>query len=230
MNKTMPGGRFQRTAFTLIELLVVIAVIGILAGLVLTIMPALGKNKTISTATAELKEVETAIEAYKSKLGFYPPDNPNNANINPLYFELVGTIFTNDTTRGGWGYVTLDNNTWIVTNDVFNIFRVSGFANSASSIRGDDDRAGPINFLKDFRNMERRVGATPASNPRGKVLLCSIGWDRPGAAASELCTWRYNSSHPTNSPNTYDLWVNLYLSDKTNRISNWSKKPQIVND
>ena len=59
-------------------------------------------------ARAELAQIETAIEAYKTKLGFYPPDNPlspPNWTINQLYYELLGTTIT---IGGQPGYQTLD--------------------------------------------------------------------------------------------------------------------------
>ena len=43
-----------------------------------------------------------------------------------------------------------------------------------------------------------------------------------------LNPWRYNSSHPTHNQATYDLWVDVIVDGKTNRISNWSDKPDIV--
>jgi hypothetical protein len=40
--------------------------------------------------------------------------------------------------------------------------------------------------------------------------------------------WHYNSSNPTNNPGSYDLWMDFISQGKTNRVSNWSKDPQIV--
>src|SRR3954466_15207284 len=90
------------TAFTLIELIVVIAIIAILAALIIPITGALDKKKKIGVAQTQLKALELAIDGYKTKLGFYPPDNPRNVVTNQLYFELLGT------TNGGFFYRTLD--------------------------------------------------------------------------------------------------------------------------
>jgi hypothetical protein len=38
---------------------------------------------------------------------------------------------------------------------------------------------------------------------------------------------RYNSSSPTGNSKTYDLWVDIVVGGKTNRISNWSENPEI---
>src|SRR5438093_12291165 len=65
-----------RAAFTLIEMLVVIAVITILAAMIFPITRAVNRTKVRSRAQAELTQIESAIELYKAKHGFYPPDNP----------------------------------------------------------------------------------------------------------------------------------------------------------
>jgi prepilin-type N-terminal cleavage/methylation domain-containing protein len=212
----------RRTAFTLIELLVVIAIIAVLAGLLLAVQGALTDRKLKSTARAELNEIVTAIQAYHDKLGFYPPDNPTNAAVGPLYYELVGTLLTNDP-AGRPIYLTLDGNTLsqVKPADLPDLFNVT-------SLQGDDQRSGPVNFLKDVRSLQlSRIGVAPTG---GRVLICSVGWSKLGDndAINNLCSWRYNSSHPTNNPNTYDLWVDIYIRGKTNRVCNWSKEPYVV--
>ena len=45
----------------------------------------------------------------------------------------------------------------------------------------------------------------------------------------DINPFRYVSSNPTNNTSTFDLWVDVIVGGKTNRISNWSDKPEIVN-
>ena len=58
------------SAFTLIELLVVIAVIAILAGMIFPVTAVVKSSMRKHRARAELFQVQTFIEDYKSKLGF----------------------------------------------------------------------------------------------------------------------------------------------------------------
>ena len=74
----------------------------------------------------------------------------------------------------------------------------------------------------------------PPDDPvTARLLVCSVGWPISSIALiypkyPTVNPWRYNSSNPTNNPGHFDLWVDIILSGKTNRISNWSAKPQIV--
>jgi type II secretory pathway pseudopilin PulG len=232
----------QRTrppAFTIVELLAVIAIIVALASLIFPITGVLNKKKRIKVAQAELIQVETAIEAYKARLGFYPPDNPVNPAINPLYFELSGTLLTNGV------FQTLDGSGRIAAPPVtdFTVLygtAVSGFANSSTSVRSTDDRPAATAFLANLR--PNQIGQLVVNgNKVNALLVCSVRWENsdpamqvvspsgnPAAAELGLNPWRYISSNATNNPGSFDLWVDLLIAGKTNRISNWSKDPQII--
>jgi prepilin-type N-terminal cleavage/methylation domain-containing protein len=232
-NTGHPSHRRRDAAFTLIELIVVIAIIGILASLIFPIIGAANRKKLISTAQAQLKGIEVAIDGYKTKLGFYPPDCPNGPITNQLYFELLGT--TND----GVGkpnptlWVTMDGSAQIGLNTTPNItaiFNVAGMANTSTRAHSDDSGAAALTFLNNLT--PNQIGTLDPSTPGGqqiKLLVCSVTWPAdktpPIPTNPILNPWCYNSSHPTNNTGSYDLWVDIVIKGKTNRICNWNTQP-----
>jgi type II secretory pathway pseudopilin PulG len=235
MKRTAPlYHRRSLAAFTLIELLVVIATITILAALIFPVVGSINKRKQISLAQAQLAAVVSAIEDYHTRLGYYPPDNPTNALINPLYFELLGT--TNNGLNGATPtvYVTSDGSAQISNNgsgssDLNTYFDVSGFANTSTRAQTDDQGAAATSFLKNLKPQE--IGEIDASKPLIKILLCSVSWPPnltqlvPNAPLIGENPWRYISTHPTNNASSYDLWVDIVYNNKTNRVCNWSPQP-----
>ena len=221
--------------FSLVELLVVIGVIVALAALTFPVMSAIQRQQTLHRAQVELKHIETAIEDYKTKLGFYPPDNPlvaaskTNWFINQLYYELLGTTLS--TIGGQLTFETLDGsaqvrNTVAAFQTAFGAnTKLTRFMNCAKPGAGDDaPRA--VKFL---------VGLKPpqflaVNNP---VTSTVLGVSLSGAPVftgptGEIIPYGYNSSNPQHNPKSFDLWVDVLAGGKTNRISNWSDKPVIV--
>lgn len=215
-----------REGFTLIELLLVVAIIGVLTVLFVTAMASANPKAKIAVAQAELGQLESAIQDYKTTLGFYPPDNPNNAALNPLYFELLGT--TNDGNR----YVTLDARGQIANGpgDINAEFSRQGFANSSTRAHSSDEAGAPMSFLTHLKG--NQIGQIVPNKPLIKILVCSVGWPSGTGSApipgTTLNPWQYVSSKPTNNIGSYDLWVDLSIGGKVHRVSNWSRQPQIV--
>jgi prepilin-type N-terminal cleavage/methylation domain-containing protein len=220
-----------RRAFTLIELLVVISIIAILAAMIIPASMMVKRSGTIRKAKAEINQVALAIDSYKDKLGHYPPDNPQLANpgrfiLNPLFYELQGTI------RTGVGanekFQTLDGRTNILVRAVPTAFGggIAGFVNCTRA-GGGDDFAAAHPFLANLKPGQYGFLANGAG-----LLTSSVEWP-PGlgpviaGAPAGMNPIRYNSSSPTNNPNSYDLWVDVVIGNKTNRISNWSENPEI---
>lgn len=214
------------SGFTLIELLVVIAIISILAALIIPIGRAVNRTKTLSKVRAELASLETEIELYKTKMGHYPPDNPDNPRLNQLYFELAGSILTNG------AYQTLDGVGRIRSIQLPIEFgtKVTGLINSSQPVVSDEVRTAS-KCLSDLKPSQ--VGfLTTNTTDRIPILLSSVPWpvdpNYPIPGHPGMNPVRYNSSSPTNNPSTFDLWVDVILDGKTNRISNWSRDPQVV--
>jgi prepilin-type N-terminal cleavage/methylation domain-containing protein len=221
-------------AFTLIELLTVIAIIGVLAALILPVAGAVKKQSMIRTAQAEMAQLETAIDRYKSAYGFYPPDNPGNPLVNQLYFELLGTTNTDSTPT----FQSLDDPTIKLTgglspsqlNNAISL-NVNGFMNCSKSGSGEDAQTAQ-NFLPGLKLHQVVVytNNSPTNTIPIKIIITSVGGpDRTYQPLNglDLNPWRYNSSSPTNNPGSYELWVQLVIAGKTNLICNWNKQVQI---
>jgi prepilin-type N-terminal cleavage/methylation domain-containing protein len=236
-----PTGAAARSArsasrgFTLIELLVVIGVIVILAGLSFPAMTAVKIAQARTRARAELSQIETAIETYKTKLGYYPPDNPGNWTgsatnwfVNQLYYELMGTTLT--TISGQPGYQTLDSSASILTNAFHAAFgstsQVTGFMNCSRAGAGDD-APNAVNFLHGVKATQFQAVNNPVtSTVLGVSMSGAIVFTGPNGG--EIVPYGYNSSNPQHNPKTFDLWVDIIAGGKTNRISNWSARPIFV--
>lgn len=221
-----------RTAkgFTLIELLVVIAIITIIAGLTLTVIHGIEKTKNINTARSEMEQIATALDNYKSQYGFYPPSNPQSMvtdplapMLSPLYYELLGV--TNDLAKGT--YDTLDgaSSVPVATYTAAGGFDLGGPVNCVKP-GNDSESAKARNFLPGLKST--LIG----TNLNGlRLLVTSVrGPDinyRPLNNIQDVNPFRY--VYPgTNNPNSYDLWVQLQINNKTYLICNWTKQ-NIVN-
>ncbi len=219
-------------AFTLVEMLTVIGVIAVLAAMIIPITGAVNKAKVRNKTRAELETIRTAIEQYHTKLGHYPPDNPGNVYANQLYFELIGTTLDNTGL-----YKTLDGAAWIPQGGLGKagpFQRVAGFVNSNRAGSNGDDAPLAQNFLKGGVLKPGMYGelSTPVAGSRvllltGSVLTFPATGVTSTTANQDLNPWRYNSSTPTNNPNSYDLWIDVLIDGKTNRICNWSSEPLI---
>jgi prepilin-type N-terminal cleavage/methylation domain-containing protein len=217
-----------RPGFTLIELLVVISIMGILAGFVLAVLGGVARTKYINTASAELGQIQSALEDYKAKYGVYPPSNANptgtyawpvtNSMVPQLYYELCGV------TNNGTYFVTLDGSSQIKITDVQTAYGVGGFINCS---KGSGEEVAPArNFLLALK--QNRIGSIQNNGIATSNLLTSVhGPDSTyypfGTSYPNVNPFRY--VYPgINNPNSYDLWVQLVIGGKTNLVCNWSKQ------
>jgi prepilin-type N-terminal cleavage/methylation domain-containing protein len=220
-----------RLAFTLIELLVVIGIMAILAALIIPITGAVTRHKLRSRTRSELRSIETAIEDYKSKKGYYPPDNPNSPlYLNQLYYELSGTSFSNDV------YTTLDGSATVTVAQLAPGFgggfgprsQINGIMNTTKG--GGDEGMAAQKYLRDLKP------AQVATTVKGiKILVGSVGWEpnwpwQPlpagppyGPTKPGMNPFCYVSTNPTNNPKSFDLWIDILVQGKTNRVCNWSE-------
>ncbi len=231
--KNQPAFRQARPgAFTLVEMLVVIAIIGILAGLIVSLSGIAAAKMRRAKAEAARGALVTAIQSYKNKKGFYPPDSPlADANTSPagygvtnqLFYELTGTQLTNS--GGQNAYKSFVNRDQLTANQITAIFGVAGFINSSPD----------TNELQNFVGAVAKSGMTASFNSGGATFTI-FGISMSGSLSNQLTSadgkiinpWHYVSTNPTNNPDSYDLWMDVLYNGRTNRISNWSKDPQPI--
>lgn len=211
---------FGRRAFTLVEMLVVIAVIATLAAMIFPAFSALKRRAAIQKAQTELKLVASAITDYKNQYRHYPPDHPGNPITNGLYFELLGTVQKG--VDPNIIFETKNGDARIPAAAVTVTFGQGGFVNCTKG-GGDDNTQAAKKFLVELKPAQYDQIA-----PAIRLLACSVKWPDNDPATPDINPWRYVSSNPTNNSGEFDLWVDIMVGGKTNRICNWSDKPLIV--
>ena len=204
----------KAAAFTLIELLVVIAIIAILASLIVGLAGRAADAKKKARVRTELAQLETAIDSYKEKKGFYPPSNgnTNNAVTNQLFYELSGTVFD-----GTDEFRPLTGNDPIKANAINSFFNTQGFANSSA------DKSEVKSFFPAMKSSQfQEIVSTP-----NEVELMVVPVEGPddivAQSGRKINPWRYNSLSPTHNPDSYDLWAEIVVGGKTNIIGNWKE-------
>jgi prepilin-type N-terminal cleavage/methylation domain-containing protein len=222
-----PNKKNSRQAFTLVELLVVISIISVLAAFTVVSVGTISKNRKISTARGELNQIISALENYKAKYGTYPPGNNGSytapvvgAMLNQLYYELSGT------TQNGVNFTTLDGASQIPVGSVTTAFKVGGFVNCTKG--SGEDAAVAKNFLSGLSSKQYLYPVSNNFVPT-TILITSVGGPDDNykpLGASGINPIRYKFPG-VNNPASYDLWVQLVISGKTNLVCNWSKSVQI---
>ena len=188
-----PAARPRRMrAFTLIELLVVIAIIGILAGLVVGVLPGISAKRTRSAVLAQMTAIETAINTYKQKQGFYPPDNKNNETVSPPLAQFTATNSL---------FHELTGATWVSDPATLAQMGVGGILNSNEQ-----------NFFPTMK--------TSAYQQFPGLLATGLVVNAKGPNG-EPNFWHYNSSRPTHNADGYDLWAEVTIGGQTIIIGNW---------
>ncbi len=89
------SARRPRSGFTLIELLVVIAIIGILAAMLLAVLPGVTNAGKKTKAKLEAQSIATAIEQYDSAYGRFPVSGAVQTAAGTGDFTYGGSVFSN---------------------------------------------------------------------------------------------------------------------------------------
>ena len=195
----------------------------------------LGSAKTkLSRAQAEKQAIVGAINSYFGKRGTYPPDNPNSSTINPLFYELTSAqLLANGSFQSSASPETLTPKQYTT---VFNVGGVQNSSPDTSEIQNwfPGMKAAQHDLFKRGAVVVSLLGTTiPA--PANEFLNATNGksytlWHYVSSSDTKAETLPGNTQYVMHNPNSFELWVDINIGGKTNRISNWSDTPEIVND
>ncbi|RME91964.1 MAG: prepilin-type N-terminal cleavage/methylation domain-containing protein [Verrucomicrobia bacterium] len=228
------GGRIGGGGFTLIELLTVIAIIAILAAIGAGLAGVAMRKSKESATRAELAKLTTAIESYRNDFNQYPPDNVVrtqsgsyvNAAINPLYYELRGTVSLNQ----GRAYRLPDHDEELSASVIKRVFHRGGFLNS---VEAPDT---PKSYLSEVK-ARQLAEVELAGVGHVDLLAAPVEWPVNQAALRDraplrglvsdarqlrINPWHYVATNPTNNLNSFDLWADIWLGREFKTIGNWN--------
>lgn len=219
MTRTSPV-QGRNAGFTLIELLTVIAIIAVLAGLAVGLTGAARSAKVNSRMNAELQQLQTAIENYKSDRNAFPPDHKlptgSGARVNPvanqLFYELRGLDVVNGEFR------VRGSSEGLTPAQVEQAFGRKGFLNASV------DASEPAKSYLDPKASQ--VKRTTVNGVSVDLLVTAFEWPASAAepaplAGTRLNPWRYVSTSPTNNSGGFDLWAEVYVGSEKRIFKNW---------
>ena len=146
--------------------------------------------------------------------------------MNQLYYELLGTK-----KDASGSFVTLDGRCTNTQAEVKSNFGADGFVNVVTGGGGDEARGGAGSVLAGLQPGQFLLVLGPPPTGTAVIVLGDTADGAPSIpefnGTHRFTPWCYNSSSPTNNPKSFDLWIDLIIGGKTNRICNWSDKPII---
>src|SRR5947209_4583282 len=95
----------NRAAFTLMEMLVVVAILVVLAGAAVPIYLNYLANARIDRAKVDCRNIATAVEAYQTQVGYYPPSlqTLTQAHQNPTNGQMMRATLEPTALIDPWG-------------------------------------------------------------------------------------------------------------------------------
>jgi len=204
-------------AFTLIELLVVIAIIAVVAGLVVGLAGVVGEKKKISRALVERDKLVLLIESYKSKVGVYPPQNPNPNKLekNSLLYELAGAFRSTTLAPSSPDYYATPLGS-ISSNLLYSEFGMRGVINAIDQP--------PAGDTMDLKRALKSVKPDQVGSLAPNTLSLVVPIDGPNGQPN---AWKYlvgtnnAGTNVVHNPNSFDIWVEIAARNKIITIGNW---------
>lgn len=211
----------RSTAFTLIELLTVIAIIAVLAGITIGLTTGAKNARINSRAQVELRELQTAIERYKSDRNSFPPDHRLTGvgagrrvdpAINQLYYELRGTEVVDGVFR------VKGSSEGLRPEEIEAVFGRKGFLNASA-----DPNEPAASYFDPKASAVKQV---TLGGVRVELLVTPFDWPRDAVEPAPVSgtrwnPWRYVSTSPTNNSGGFDLWAEVYVGKDKRVFKNW---------
>lgn len=214
-------------AFTLVEIVLVIGIIGILATLVLTTLPNALKRANINKVKAEFSRLDLAIKEYYATYNSYPPDNPTNNLISPLYYELLGASW-NDSLKGydlvGERMLETNYHKYFAQDGMLN---VTHNPNDASAPKSKPFLTGlsPSSYISitNADSIDLKVFRLPVEDFETNMVVSANG--------KLVNVWHYRSGNNASyNKGKYDLWGEFSVGGTRYRVSSWEGEPVRIED
>lgn len=170
-------------AFTLMELMAVVAILFVVMGMVIGTSSYAKRKTWESQARAQIQAITTALEAYKSDNGGYPPLDTAAFNGDASSVEgYVSTSFPNGTRA------------YAIASVAANI-PVDGWANSQFIYRAL--AGGSKKYMQFKPSQVVTVGSSGTLLPSGGATVVVDPWGFP---------YGYNPTQPKGNGQSFDLW------------------------
>lgn len=155
-----------------------------------------------------------AIEAYKTRFGYYPPlftkPGPDRGVMNPLCYELVGVQF--EPKKASFRIS--------ITKDPMTVDEAQKYFNARSFSNCVNFPDNPVDF------MSRSLPVYPLT-PDGEVFGVSLGYPNFTPEGFwqdfEFSPWRYLTNPAEHNPGKFDLWIEVKVAGRHFTIGNWQE-------
>ena len=181
------SARRPRAGFTLIELLVVIAIIGILAAMLLAVLPGVTNAGKKTKARLEAQSISTAIEQYDSAYGRFPVSGAVQTAAGTGDFTYGGSVFSNSIFLG---QLPASNSIYTTNNSevIAILMNLTNYPNSSVSTINTNYQKNPqktIFLNAKMSGWDSSVGGKPQPGV-GNDLVYRDPWGNPYIISMDL--------------------------------------------